>query len=67
MIVSPTRTSGAPEVRVGLTDSLICNECKKSHGMNNIQYSNKKLHEDPSNESRVVPCGLTDGQTYMTS
>ena len=25
--------------------------------------SNIKFHENPSNGGRVVPCGLTDGQT----
>jgi hypothetical protein len=28
--------------------------------------SNIKFHENPSSESRVVPCRRTDGQTGMT-
>ena len=27
------------------------------------EYSEIKFHENPSSESRVVPCGLADGQT----
>jgi len=27
------------------------------------KYSNIKFSENPSSGSRVVPCGLTDGQT----
>jgi len=30
------------------------------------KYSNFKFHENPSNESLVVPCGNTSGQTGMT-
>jgi hypothetical protein len=30
------------------------------------KYSNIKFHENPSSRSRVIPCGPTDGQTYMT-
>ena len=29
------------------------------------KLSNNKLHENPSSESRVVPCGRTDGQADM--
>jgi len=29
------------------------------------KYSNIRFHENPSSGSRVVPCGRTDGQTYM--
>jgi len=36
--LGPTNTSGTPEVCVGLTDSCIRNECKKSHGIYNIKY-----------------------------
>ena len=30
------------------------------------KYSNTKFHENPSSGGRVVPCGLTDGQTDTT-
>jgi hypothetical protein len=30
------------------------------------KHSNIKFHENPSSGSREVPCGHTDGQTYMT-
>jgi hypothetical protein len=30
------------------------------------KYSNIKFYENPSSESRVVRCGQTDRQTYMT-
>jgi hypothetical protein len=30
------------------------------------KYSNIRFHENPSSESRVVPCGQTDGRTDMT-
>ena len=30
------------------------------------KYSNMKFHENPSSESRVVPCVQTDGRTNMT-
>jgi len=30
------------------------------------KFSNIKFHEIPSSGSRVVSCGRTDGQTYMT-
>jgi hypothetical protein len=30
----------------------------------NNQTSNLKFHESSLSESRVVPCGRTDGQTY---
>ena len=29
------------------------------------KYSNTKFHENPSIGSQVVPCGQTDGRTYM--
>jgi len=31
-----------------------------------LKYSNNKFHENPSSESRVVPCGRQDWQTDMT-
>jgi len=31
------------------------------------KYSNIKFHENPSSESRVVPCGRADGRTYVTN
>jgi hypothetical protein len=30
------------------------------------KYSNGQFHQNPSSGSRVVPCGRTDGRTYMT-
>ena len=30
------------------------------------KYTNNKFHENPSTESRVVPCGQTDRRTDMT-
>jgi hypothetical protein len=30
------------------------------------KYSNYKFNENPSSGSRVVTCGRTDRQTYMT-
>ena len=30
------------------------------------KYLNNKFHENLSSGSRVVPCGRTDRQTYMT-
>jgi hypothetical protein len=36
------------------------------HGMTTGKNSNTKFHENPSTESRVVPCGRTDRQTGIT-
>jgi len=30
------------------------------------KYSNIRFHENPSSESRAVPCGQTDGRTDVT-
>jgi len=30
------------------------------------KYSDTKFNENPSSQSRVVPCGHTDGRTDMT-
>jgi len=30
------------------------------------KHSNIKFQENPFRESRVVPCGLTDGQTWQS-
>jgi hypothetical protein len=30
------------------------------------KYTNIKLHENPSSENRVVPCGQSDRRTGMT-
>jgi len=30
------------------------------------KYSNITVHENPSNGSRLAPCGWTDGQTWRS-
>jgi len=39
----------------------------KCSGLILEKYSNNKYNGNPSSESRVVPCGWTDGQPGMTN